>query len=74
MKANKAKNSITWKSGKLKQSLSSKGTGVNISCKYCIRDSRIRSYTSLYAIALALRQEGEEDFFSFLGRNTGKSV
>ena len=35
---------------------------------------RIRSYTSLQAIALTRRQEDEKYFFGFLARNTGKSV
>ena len=37
-------------------------------------ENRIRSYTSLQAKALTCRQEGQRDLFSFLARNTGKSV
>ena len=85
MKANKAKNSATRKSGELKHSLSSKGTEVSLAnvktkrltftnvAEY-ILDNRIRSYTSLQAVALTRRQEGEKDLFSFLARNTSKSV
>ena len=85
MKANKAKNSATWKSGELKHSLSSKGTEVSLAkiktkrltftnvAEY-ILDNRIRSYTILQAIAITRRQEGEQDLFSFLARNTSKGV
>ena len=85
MKANKGKNSATRKSGELKRSLSSKGTAVslgNVKTKRLtfsnvaeyILGNRIRSYTSLRAIALTHKQEGEKDLFSFLARNTSKSV
>ena len=84
MKANKAKNSATQKSGELKCSLSSKGTEVSLAkvktkCHFTnvaeyILDNRIRSYTSLQAIALIPSQEGEKELFSFLARNTSKSA
>ena len=79
------KNSVTRKSGELKRSLSSKGTTVFLGkvktkrltftnvAEY-IFGNRIRSYTSLQAIALTRRQEGENNLFSFLARNTSKSV
>ena len=85
MKANKAKNSATQKSGELKCSLSSKGTAVSLgkvktkhltftnAAEY-ILDNRIRSYTSLQAIALIPSQEGEKELSSFLARNTSKSA
>ena len=84
MKANKAKNSATQKSGELKCSLSSKGTEVSLAkvktkCHFTnvaeyILDNRIRSYTSLQAIALIPSQEGEKELFGFLARNTSKSA
>ena len=40
----------------------------------CILDNRIGSYSSLQAVALTRRQEGEKDLFSFLARNMSKSV
>ena len=85
MKANKAKNSATQKSGELKCLLSSKGTEVSLAkvktkrprfttvAEYILYN-RIRSYTSLQATVLIHRQEGEKDLFSFLARNTSKSV
>ena len=85
MEANKAKNSATRKSGELKRWISSKGTEVSLAkvktksltftnvAEY-ILDSRIRLYTSLQAVALTRRQEGEKDIFSFLTKNTSKSV
>ena len=84
-KTKKAKKSATRKSGELKHSLSSKGTAVSlgkvktkhftfINVAEYILDKRIRSYTSLQAIALTHRQEGKKDPFSFLARNTSKIV
>ena len=84
-KTKKAKKSATRKSGELKHSLSSKGTAVSLgkvktkhltftnAAEY-ILDNRIRSYTSLQAIALTHRQEDEKYLFSFLARNTSKIV
>ena len=84
-KTKKAKKSATRKSGELKHSLSSKGTAVSLgkvktkhltftnAAEY-ILDNRIRSNTSLQAIALTHRQEDEKDLFSFLSRNTSKIV
>ena len=39
-----------------------------------ILDNNIRSYTSLQAIAMRRREEGEKDLFGFLARNTSKNV
>lgn len=85
MKANKAKNTTICKSAEHKWSLSSsKNEGPLVKVKKncftfsniaeCILDNRIRTYTSLQGIALTCTQEGENELFSFLARNTSKSV